>query len=235
MKVLNYKNLGGFTLAEVIITLGIIGVIAAMTIPSLIENVNNVKNTAILKQDIAILKQTFLRANDAGAFASIAKGNDIAEMKYWFEDYFQAYLRPTQVCYDEDGCWGKNVKRANGAIYAAYGGSCGVKSVSFILPNGSFVCYDDYSGGYKLDRTFGIYPENAYYMAVLIDVNGANLPNIIGKDIFIFIYRSATNELIPAGFDMTESEIEQNCRLSSSGFFCTAKAARQNFKLPVLK
>ena len=35
----------GFTLAEVLITLGIIGVVAAMTIPTLIANTQTVQNT----------------------------------------------------------------------------------------------------------------------------------------------------------------------------------------------
>ena len=36
-------NLKGFTLAEVLITLGIIGVVAAMTIPALMNNVRATK------------------------------------------------------------------------------------------------------------------------------------------------------------------------------------------------
>ena len=34
------KNKSAFTLAEVLITLGIIGVVAAMTIPTLVQNYN---------------------------------------------------------------------------------------------------------------------------------------------------------------------------------------------------
>lgn len=40
-KVAYYKGLKGFTLAEVLITLGIIGVVAAMTMPTLINNTKN--------------------------------------------------------------------------------------------------------------------------------------------------------------------------------------------------
>ena len=38
------KSKSGFTLAEVLITLGIIGVVAAMTIPTLIEKINTKLN-----------------------------------------------------------------------------------------------------------------------------------------------------------------------------------------------
>ena len=37
-KVAYYKGLRGFTLAEVLVTLGIIGVVSAMTVPTLIQN-----------------------------------------------------------------------------------------------------------------------------------------------------------------------------------------------------
>ena len=46
------KKRFGFTLAEVLITLGIIGVVAAMTIPTLIQNTNSVKFATQFKKDI---------------------------------------------------------------------------------------------------------------------------------------------------------------------------------------
>ena len=49
------KKRFGFTLAEVLITLGIIGVVAAMTIPSLIQNTNSVKFSSQFKKDVATL------------------------------------------------------------------------------------------------------------------------------------------------------------------------------------
>ena len=52
----------GFTLAEVLITLGIIGVVAAMTIPTLIQNTNSVKFATQFKKDISTLSQAALMA-----------------------------------------------------------------------------------------------------------------------------------------------------------------------------
>ena len=46
-----------FTLAEVLITLGIIGVISAITIPTLLTKVRYVRDSAILKEDFSILKR----------------------------------------------------------------------------------------------------------------------------------------------------------------------------------
>ena len=52
----------GFTLAEVLITLGIIGVVAAMTIPTLIANTNSAKFRSQFKKTLSTLNQAGLMA-----------------------------------------------------------------------------------------------------------------------------------------------------------------------------
>ena len=52
----------GFTLAEVLITLGIIGVVAAMTIPTLIANTNSAKFRSQYKKAVSTLSQAGLMA-----------------------------------------------------------------------------------------------------------------------------------------------------------------------------
>ena len=52
----------GFTLAEVLITLGIIGVVAAMTIPTLIANTNSARFRSQFKKSISTLSQAGLMA-----------------------------------------------------------------------------------------------------------------------------------------------------------------------------
>lgn len=51
---------GAFTLAEVLITLGIIGVVAAMTIPTLIANTNSAKFTSQFAKSLSTLNQAGL-------------------------------------------------------------------------------------------------------------------------------------------------------------------------------
>ncbi len=50
----------GFTLAEVLITLGIIGVVAAMTIPTLIANTNSAKFRSQFKKTLSTMNQAAL-------------------------------------------------------------------------------------------------------------------------------------------------------------------------------
>lgn len=51
-----------FTLAEVLITLGIIGVVAAMTMPSLIANYQEKQRVSQLKKVYSALSQAFVTA-----------------------------------------------------------------------------------------------------------------------------------------------------------------------------
>ena len=57
----------GFTLAEVLITLGIIGVVSAMTIPNLIAKYQKEQTVVKLKKAISILNQAYkLSYDDVG-------------------------------------------------------------------------------------------------------------------------------------------------------------------------
>ncbi len=231
MKLLNYKKIG-FTLAEILITLGIIGIIAAMTLPSLINKINDTKNSTILKEDFAILQQMMLMANDKGAIGNIAKGNDLNEMKKWFETYFMPNIKTTNVCYNEWGCWSKDVKESTGRRYTS-NIACGFLSISFVLNNGSFVCMDDNGGS-----LYGVNNANGTIL-LLVDVNGEKQPNTIGKDIFAMVFRG--DELVPGGQDMTQEQIDKNCSTKCTdkqymcGTYCLAKAKKNGFRLPVMK
>ena len=60
----------GFTLAEVLITLGVIGIVAALTMPSLIANYQKQVTISKLKKIYSILGQQILLANSQGTPAN---------------------------------------------------------------------------------------------------------------------------------------------------------------------
>lgn len=51
-----------FTMAEVLITLGIIGIVAAMTLPSLIKKHQRIETETRLKKAYSVINQAFLAA-----------------------------------------------------------------------------------------------------------------------------------------------------------------------------
>ncbi len=61
---LRYFKNNAFTLAEVLITLGIIGVVAAMTIPNLIQSNFEKRTVTILRETQSILSQAIRMAEE---------------------------------------------------------------------------------------------------------------------------------------------------------------------------
>ena len=59
---------GGFTLAEVLITLGIIGIVAAMTLPTLVQNYKK-------KELVTKLQKVYTVMNQAINLAEVENGN----------------------------------------------------------------------------------------------------------------------------------------------------------------
>ena len=96
-----------FTLAEVLITLGIIGVVAAMTMPVLIQNHRNSVVEARLKKFYSTINQAIIMAendySDKKIWYQEVAGADIddegnpvpgsSEAEKWFNKYFAPYLK----------------------------------------------------------------------------------------------------------------------------------------------
>ncbi len=85
----------GFTLAEVLITLGIIGVVAAMTIPALSTSIRNVERATKLKKFYSTMKQAFLLSVDDNGDPS--GWNIYMSYNNFFKTYFVPYLKYNQI------------------------------------------------------------------------------------------------------------------------------------------
>ncbi len=100
------KKKNAFTLAEVLITLGIIGVIASMTLPTLVQNNKNKEVEAKLKKVYSLMNQAILMSEkDNGpkeywnfSCTPDEDGNVNAdECKNGMEKYFLPYLKYTKA------------------------------------------------------------------------------------------------------------------------------------------
>lgn len=118
------KNLGSsqrnpaFTLAEILIVLGIIGIIAALTIPTLIENVQKDVTVTKLKKSYTVLYQAVkLSEVDNGPTVDwdIPVSRDPVALLAWFKKYLAPYMKYLKVENAPDG-QSINVYLADGTV-----------------------------------------------------------------------------------------------------------------------
>lgn len=191
MKKIFNNNLGktrqytAFTLAEVLITLGIIGIVAQMTIPALMNNVNDLHYKTAYKNTYSILSQAIVSlANDNnGTIKGLCADSDNTCLRNTFANY----LKSAQQCSTADmvgKCWATSWTRLNGD--AAWS-MTGANEAGLNLVNGTFLVFESNKSNCDLlDQTI-------YECAVIeMDINGLSNPNKIGKDIFFIHIMEST-------------------------------------------
>lgn len=153
----------GFTLAEVLITLGIIGVVAALTMPALIGNYKKTEYSARLKKFYSTMQQAIIMYNNdsgeiPGEWESSENSSEALE-QYWnqhFASYFQNVIRQEKavsegrnafIVYFGDGT--KLFISKGGTIDLRYDvngdklpNSNGRDQYVFLLKNGNFSAYN---------------------------------------------------------------------------------------------
>ena len=227
-----YKK--AFTLAEVLITLGVIGVVAAMTIPGLISKYQKRVIETTLKEDFSIFSQVnkMMVANDVALDLETADASDAA-IKQWFNTYMLPYMNVSTVCYGTAGCWGKyqDTRRLNGSRFTecAKNLGCGTNGISFIMNNGTMVALDIGSNS-QLRTIFGVDSTASTCLKMYVDVNGDKKPNKIGVDIFLMTFTE--DGFVPAGYSKTPTELQQNCSPNSTGYWCMTHVKNSGWKIP---
>ncbi len=219
----------GFTLAEVLITLGIIGVVAAMTIPTLITKIQKAQIESLLKENCTNIAQT-MRMAENDDVETIPIIQTTQGMKDWYSIYIAPYMKVEQVCFQQAGCWHNSgiVKTLNGATpywQSKYGMGY---EFTFKTAKGAYYSLD----GFNASNAWSIFGVKTTQTTLefYFDVNGNKKPNIIGKDIYIMVYDPNRDALLPAGYDKSKEEIENNC-LSGDGYWCLAYVKSNNWKI----
>lgn len=181
-----YTFYEGFTLAEVLITLGIIGIVAALTIPALVANYEK-------KQTVTQLRKVYADLNNAVRLSEVDNG----PMQTWeysqikitsYEDavpfiqkYYLPYFKsakllkkteledyviiPSMTEPDKNTGWVTNFMVLNNGV---------IFSFFFNVPSGYIWC--------------------------LADINGTQKPNKVGRDIFVFDVYNWTGAVNGNGF-----------------------------------
>lgn len=90
---MNKTSKSGFTLAEVLITLSIIGIVAAITIPTLISTYRKKQLEAQVKVTYANIQQTLRYAEyEDISYKTVADGSS-RYLKEWFDSFLSKHLK----------------------------------------------------------------------------------------------------------------------------------------------
>lgn len=215
-----------FTLAEVLITLGIIGIVAAMTIPTLIAKYQKTQTVTILKESYSILQQAMRLSQEENgevdSWDSTLSGHDffhkyLANYLKWQGEYTSTELKNTAPRY----CLNGN----------PYTGTFYTDNISshFTLLNGSMISAQIDGVG----------------MMIGIDVNGLSKPNKVGRDNFMF-YFTPQYGLVPLGGkgttayfnygnrkrdDLLKSQTLYSCNKNQCGYWCSSVIISDNWQI----
>lgn len=215
-----------FTLAEVLVTLGIIGVVAAMTIPNLISTYRKKQIEIQAKVTYSTIQQAlrFADYDDVG-YSDVADGSN-QEMINWFNNFLGQHLKVEQLCVNKaPGCW-HQIYYLNGTKFGDKNGTGG-NILGFVTSKGARFVIDGYNPNNIRDM-FGV-NMNTAAMVFIYDANGASKPNTVGKDVFIMVWTD--KGLVPAGHSKTQAQVRQNCK-TGNGVWCLKEVIDHGWVIP---
>lgn len=207
-----------FTLAEVLITLGIIGIVAAMTLPALINNhrdkelITRVKKTySALNQALELAQAHYATPGDNSAL--FTSGKTSAELTKEMSGYFNG-ARYCEAGANAEGCKNLNYKIKYASLMQSGNSGAQITNLTanprIVLNDGSIIamntkgnsCDEVVESGtsFNSDGSVAKNPDGsiktwtrtrAFCGTIWFDVNGNKNPNQFGRDAYaVDIYRN---------------------------------------------
>lgn len=217
----------GFTLAETLITLGIIGVVAAMTIPNLITNYQKHVTVTKLQKAISVLNQAYKLSYDDVGEPSVSESFKMGSELY-FNHYWAPYLKTAIICTTYKQCRYKN---NNPWFYP----NKTTVNMGVVVPERRTTFYTSDGFLYVIFIAMGSSTTESgeeQNGSVVVDINGAEGPNVFGRDVF-YLTRVAKDGggIQPLGYTYSNDIIDENCNKSGRGFYCAEKIRRAGWKI----
>lgn len=197
-----------FTLAEVLITLGIIGIVAAMTLPALITKYQEKVLKTQSKKSYALLSNALMSAKANNSYDNLGELFGPDNTPDQIIDVLSKEIQMVKICKaGKGGCWtwrtkASKKKYSNGVtVDGGYN-----TTASAVLKDGSVIFIDRYThnGDCKSNYTSTKQDEKGYTIkdaagnpvtydwsdtrcgSIKVDINGAKGPNQFGADTYDF-------------------------------------------------
>ncbi len=214
-----------FTLAELLITLTIIGVVAALVIPSMLEeHYDKVWSTAKNLWEKKLVEVT-RQMNVDGVMTGVAKSSED------YMNYFKKYVKIIKVCDNSEleNCYSPEFFRTSGGEISTNKlkssedlghKDWGTNLIGFVVADGTTGIMA-YNPNCESVDPFSPAGQSGQVgcMGILLDVNGKDLPNRIGDDIMLTNAVVSTcdiklGDLCLAGADITSVPPANTCAVS---------------------
>lgn len=174
----------GFTLAEVLITLSIIGIVASITIPRLKNHIEQIEQKAAFKKAYSTASQAWSQAvaenpstyMDKGGWTNCPWPDGTAGDVNAHDgraDAFKSKMKVVKTCTNTTGCWPDDYEFVTWLTGNVKTGNYSPYTYSWMTADG--MCW---SNPYKF------LPDDAF---LLLDTNCNKKPNKVGQDIFSMI------------------------------------------------
>ncbi len=215
----------GFTLAEVLVTLGIIGVVSAMTVPSLMQNYQRQSYVTQLHKVYNELSQAAVQYQTERNAINLKEAGLTSQTaaESFIEEHFKVVQKcgsDRTPCFPETGVY----KKLSGATVTAWY----TPRTNYVIASGASIGISYRANGDVLCEFY-------------VDVNGKKGPNIVGRDLFpIFLYNNGLIDDNDFSSDntapMTEEERNTNyavCtnNLGSQWHGCFGKILNDNWQM----
>lgn len=217
MKFMKNKRFG-FTIAEILIVLGIIGFVAAMTIPAVVNSYTKYIYVTRLKTTKAKIISAFEIMMEAEGIdniyrskfvkSSFASSNEIKK-------YFKVVELPT-------------ISQAYKTLLGDY--TSPPYGTGLHLADGTYISFNGNKYYYDYQGT------TDYYSTVFIDVNDKNPPNVWGRDTFAYFIKP-NGDILPWGYVQLENGESSPCTPDtkpanySLDFYCAARIEKEGWKM----
>ena len=223
----------GFTLTEILLTLGIIGLIGMLVAPTLSRTYSEAERKAKVQKVYEILQSAALKStsndSDMVVFAGTTAINTYRGIELWFDTYLNPYIVTQRVCRivsgsRKSGCWSDTEQTKNysgagfGTLYRAGQGLASYEYISAVLNDGIFISISSWDS-VQFPRLTGHPATGKNDIVAHFDINGNKGPNKVGEDVFVIYWDDDKKAFFPAYEGASEEEINKFCDSKESDVF----------------
>ncbi len=209
-----------FTLAEVLVTLGIIGVVSAMTVPTLMQNhQRKVYVTQLHKvyNEVSQAVEMYITDNNYLNLSESRIKNNADELNKFVKNYFKV-VQDCDTRYVP--CFESEYSSLKGDVVSTKNSIC---NVVVTIASGAAICWDSQAmdnveDGDNILGSSNLVGQGGSIINIEVDINGKKGPNIYGRDIFM-LYVDRNGNIFDKDYIENGNQADLNNKYITNGTF----------------